>query len=49
MAYAGQIKISNEIEKKIKKEKSSKKSNAKKANTKKVYYYAKLLNLSRKA
>ncbi len=41
--YAGQKKVSKDIDKKLKKEKSAKKSNEKKAKTKKTHYYAKLL------
>lgn len=42
--YAGQIKVSKDIEKRLKKEKSAKKSNDKKAESKRIHYYAKLMN-----
>jgi hypothetical protein len=43
MDYAGQKKVANDIEKKLKKEISAKKCNDKKAKMNKVYYYTKLL------
>ena len=46
--YAGQKKVSNDIDKKLKKELSSKKANAKKAELNKLYYYAKLLAKNQK-
>ncbi len=46
--YAGQRKVSKDIEKALKKEKSRKKSNAKKAKFKSICYYAKLLNKNTK-
>ena len=42
--YAGQRKVSNDIDKKLKREKSAKKSNAKKRKAQKLFYYAKLIN-----
>lgn len=44
MGYAGQNKVSKDIEKRLKKEKSAKKSNEAKAKTKKLHYYAKLIS-----
>lgn len=44
MEYAGQKKVSKDIEKKLKKEKSSAKSNEKKAELNKLHYYTKLIN-----
>lgn len=49
MAYAGLKKVFNDIDKKLKKEKSSKKSNEKKAKMQKVNYYAKLLAKNKKS
>lgn len=43
MSYAGQRKVSRDIDKKLKKATSSKKSNDKKAETKKMHYYATLM------
>jgi len=43
--YAGQKKVSNDIDKALKKEKSSAKSQAKKRDQKKALYYAKLKNV----
>lgn len=44
MEYAGQKKVSKDIEKRLKKEKASAKSNKKKAELNKLNYYAKLIN-----
>ncbi len=43
MSYAGQKKVGRDIEKRLKKEKSSNKSNDKKSKTSKLHYYAKLI------
>lgn len=42
--YAGQRKVSRDIDRKLKNEKSSEKSNDKKNRINKTHYYAKLLN-----
>lgn len=44
MKYAGQRKVSKDIEKKVKREKANKKSNEKKAKIKKMQYYAKIMS-----
>lgn len=45
--YAGQRKVSSDIQKKIKRDKASAKSNEKKSKLKSIFYYAKLINKNR--
>jgi hypothetical protein len=47
--YAGQKKVFNDIDKKLKSEKSKEKSNKKKSEQQKLYYYLKYLKKNKKS
>ncbi len=48
MKYAGQKKVSRDIDKKVKREKSATKSNEKKREQQKLNYYSKLISKNKK-